>query len=307
MSFVKERRFAIVACAIATLLTAAGCGSGTSGTPAAGGGDAFSPTTTTVATTTETVDEPPSAGPLEDLDETVPRAPSGAFQDSQVDSGLTPEYVTNYLNAVVQDADRVWVDYFASIPGLTEPFVSYYVVPAGQQYTSSCGMTITTDHPNAYYCPTDVDGDFTGAIWLPLETFMKMWNGDIFGRQAIQTGDFAAAAVIAHEFGHHIQDELETQLKLPPIKAADGSKIAERELIADCFSGVWAYSAYESGYLEGTDVEEAVAGLNAIGDAQPGGSDPHGTPAQRSDAFLVGYNYGAPANCINSYWPGVTA
>jgi predicted metalloprotease len=248
----------------------------------------------------------PHTGPLEDLDESLPQA-SGAFQDSQMSSGLTPEYVTSYLEAVIQDADRVWVDYFASIQGLAEPFVSYRIVQSGQSFTSECGMTITTDHPNAYYCPTDVDDVYTGTIWLPLETFTKMWNGDIFGQQSTRTGDFAAAAVVAHEFGHHIQDELETQLKLPPIKAADGSRIAENELIADCFSGVWAYSAYESGYLEGTDVEEAVAGLDAIGDAQPGGADPHGTPEQRSEAFMLGYNYGTPANCINSYWPGVTA
>jgi predicted metalloprotease len=305
MNLVRRRRFAPVTFAVAGLFAAVACGPGT---PVAGRAGAASSTTatTTVPVTTETVDEPPPGGSLEDLNDSVPQA-SGAFQDSQLDSGLTPEYATSYLEAVVRDADRVWVAYFASIPGLTEPFVSYNIVQAGQTYTSTCGMTITTDHPNAYYCPTDVDGQFAGAVWLPLETFMKMWNGDIFGQQSAQTGDFAAAAVVAHEFGHHIQNELETQLNLPPIKGADGSKIAEKELIADCFSGVWAYSAYESGYLEGTDVEEAVAGLNAIGDAQPGGADPHGTPAQRSEAFLLGYNNGTPANCINSYWPGVTA
>ncbi len=79
---------------------------------------------------------------------------------------------------------------------------------------------------------------------------MKMWNGDIFGRESAQAGDFAAAVLVAHEFGHHVQDELMVQLGLRDIVGAGGQKIKQKELIADCFAGVWAYTAYFSGYLD---------------------------------------------------------
>ncbi|WP_433802956.1 neutral zinc metallopeptidase [Actinomycetospora sp. CA-084318] len=255
----------------------------------------------------------PAQSPLDEIGDTeVPQAPSGAvFDGGQAAEMLTTETVAAQLQAVVLDADRVWTSYLTSV-GLREPFVSYQIVTPGYQFQSRCLSTpITSAHPNAYYCGIDGDPADPGAIILPVDTFMNMWDGSIFGRQSAQVGDFAAATIVAHEFGHHVQDELRRQARLPEIVGVDAFgrpvRLKEKELIADCFAGVWANTAYYSGYLTDTDKEEAVAALESIGDAETGGADPHGSPAERKYAFEMGYDNGAPAMCINAYWPGVRA
>ncbi|MEJ2863220.1 neutral zinc metallopeptidase [Actinomycetospora flava] len=250
--------------------------------------------------------------PLDEIgDQEVAQAPSGAvFDGGQASESLTPVAVSAQLEAVVQNADRVWTGYLQSV-GLREPFVSYQIIAPGYQFSSTClAQPVTSDHPNAYYCPSDGDQTYSGGIILPVNTFMRMWNGSVFGQRSAQVGDFAAATLVAHEFGHHVQDEIREQGGLPDIARLDSYgrsvKIKEKELIADCFAGVWANTAYYAGYLTDTDKEEAVAALEAIGDSGIGGNDPHGTPAERKYAFELGYEY-APAMCINTYWPGVQA
>lgn len=295
------------ALAFLTVLVMTACGSPVPGDPVAA---TTVPDTTTSQTSTTTTEEPTttSAEPLEDLDESVPEA-DGAFSDSELDGEVTLEYTADYLQMVIEDADEMWVDYFETLPNAVEPYVTYVIVEPGEEYVSACddSTTITSDFANAFYCSADENNGEPGAIWLPLETFTQMWNGDIFGRQSAEAGDFAAAVVVAHEFGHHIQDELRTQFRLPQIEDGNGDKIVERELIADCFAGVWAYSAYEDGELEDNDLDEAVAGLEVLGDSEEGGADPHGSAEERVDAFLLGYEDGAPADCVNEYWPGVEA
>ncbi|WP_162467274.1 neutral zinc metallopeptidase [Streptomyces cavernae] len=214
--------------------------------------------------------------------------------------------VPRFLSKVTQDADRVWVDYFAQTPGLEEPFVTYHLVGTTQEptYTLSraCGgATIDTDHKNAYYCSTG-----EGDIVLPVNTFARIWQGDFFGRAPKNTGDFAAAFVVVHEFGHHIQDEIlkqynERGVPVPNYKRNDKNK----ELIADCFAGTWAFSAYYKGFVEPGDYDEAIDSVRAIGD--PPGVASHGTPDERQAAFEEGYNTGEPTRCIIRYWPGAAA
>ncbi|WP_172639442.1 neutral zinc metallopeptidase, partial [Streptomyces tailanensis] len=158
--------------------------------------------------------------------------------------------VPKFLADVTRNADQVWVDYFAQTPGLEEPFVTYHLVgtDAEPTYTLSeeCGgATIDADNQNAYYCSTG-----EGDIVLPVNAFARIWEGDFLGRAPKSTGDFAAAMVVAHEFGHHIQDEILKQYKehgvpVPDFKEKDKNK----ELIADCFAGTWAYSAYYEGFI----------------------------------------------------------
>lgn len=174
----------------------------------------------------------------------------------------------------------------------------------------SGGVLVAHDHPNAYYCPIDSVTDAAGVVYegvviLPVTTFQRMWTGDILGSQSRTIGDFGAAIVTAHEIGHHVQDEILLQLN------AQGAAVAEptgkdKELIADCFAGVWMASAYYSGLLIDTDYDEGVTALEAIGH---GGSETHGTADERRDALLVGYNGlagvtapGDPMACIYAYW-----
>lgn len=209
----------------------------------------------------------------------------------------------DYLSNALGNADRAWTNWFTN-RGLSEPLVSYdVIVPSEPGWDSNCGLTIVSDTPNAYYCPDDtLQTGFDGAIYLPATTMLKMWSGDIFGRPSRQAGDFAAAAIVAHEFGHHVQDELAQQNNWTPPNGK------YKELIADCFSGNWAADFYYQGGMSTDDFEEAVSALEAIGDHNYFAPDHHGTPEERVAAFEVGYygvqggTPGDPSACIQYYW-----
>jgi predicted metalloprotease len=123
-------------------------------------------------------------------------------------------------------------------------------------------------------------------------------------------GDFAWAYVIAHEMGHHVQNETGTSDKVHRLQGQnpdDRNELSVRlELQADCYAGVWAHSAFRRGELEEGDVDEALTASEAVGDdrlqRRAGGQiDPdsftHGTSAQRKKWFEAGYTAGDPADC----------
>lgn len=213
--------------------------------------------------------------------------------------------VDSYLTWVLTDLDSRWTPWFLA-NGYAEPQVLYTVVKEGEKYVSACkdrngvNAVFTDTTPNAVYC--GADDNRTGRIWLPVTTFQQMWTGNIFTRPSQRVGDFGAAIITAHEFGHHVVDELRTQATA---KGQNVSPITGKnnELLADCFAGVWASTAYYNNILEGGDFEEAVAAMFAIGDAAPGGNDPHGSPAERVAALQLGYNdQKDPVRCMNTYW-----
>ena len=220
-------------------------------------------------------------------------------------SGANAEQAAaNYISATVIHADKIWTKWLTS-NGYQEPFVNYQIVSRQSgPYTSNCKNPTTkqptvanASFPNAFFCAADNKAvgnqPSNGTIVLPVETMLKMWNGNIFERTARQKGDFAAATLVSHEFGHHITWAMYKQAstKNPAVKLPTGKNM---ELIADCFAGVWAVAVYKDGMLEAGDVEEAIAALEAIGDSGTG-SDPHGTPAERARAWKVGY-YGLQSN-----------
>jgi predicted metalloprotease len=125
----------------------------------------------------------------------------------------------------------------------------------------------------------------------------------------VAPGDFAQAYVIAHEFGHHVQNLLGI---LPEVNRrqqespGDANALSVRlELQADCLAGVWAHSAYEQNQLEEGDLEEGLRAAAAIGDdriqGQSGRINPesftHGTSEQRTNWFLRGFQDGQAASC----------
>lgn len=249
-------------------------------------------------------------------DEQMDLAPPGASVPESNFSADSLQTVVDYLDFVVQNNDRAWTQFFLNT-GLQEPFVSYVIVMPGETYTSNCSfasgeqLTVVHDTPNAYYCSLDAaTPGYDGTVYLPVTTMAKMWTGDIFGKQSEQQGDFAAAIITAHEFGHHVVDEMRTQYSL-----RDGVQYQEpvgkyNELIADCMAGVWAASAYYQGFLdERADWDEAVTALQVIGDYELLSPEHHGTPQERMDALATGYNGipgvtepGSPDACIRTYW-----
>jgi predicted metalloprotease len=119
------------------------------------------------------------------------------------------------------------------------------------------------------------------------------------GEPLAEYGDFAVAIVAAHEVGHHVQNELGI------LEAEEARQLETRslqtELQADCFAGVWGYSAYYEGLVESGDMDEAMNLIPDIGDLpeQPrGGELAHGTPEERVEAFLTGYDFGEPDRCL---------
>lgn len=207
--------------------------------------------------------------------------------------------VPQYLEWVVKDADAQWTAWFKQV-GLREPFLYYHIVPEGSSYTTACRspngqQTVGANFPNAFYC--SIDSNRSGAIVLPVLTFQQMWDGNFFGTNSGTKGDFGAAAVVAHEFGHHIQDELTQQTGI----ARPAGK--NKELIADCFAGNWTSSLYQRGGLDDGDLEEAVSGLFAIGDPDATVQS-HGTGPERIQALKIGLQ-GNPFSCFRTYWPQI--
>jgi predicted metalloprotease len=209
--------------------------------------------------------------------------------------------VTEYLTWMTTELEGWWGNWFAT-NGFIAPSTAIYIVGPGQSGVTACGnATVTDTTNNAYYCPLDAEG--RGAIWLPVTTFQQMWNSNVFGRSNGQPGDFAAAVIVAHEFGHHVQDELYRQWRDAGYDVKElTSDNKNLELIADCFAGSFTAGAYYKGILEPGDFEEAETALSLIGDTDPNHPRPHGSPTERVAAFKLGYNSADPMACERTYW-----
>jgi hypothetical protein len=163
------------------------------------------------------------------------------------------------------------------------------------QVQSGCGVASASAGP--FYCPLDK------KVYIDLSFYDELKKK--FGAP----GEFAQAYVIAHEIGHHIQNQLGISNKVQAMR----SRLSEREynklsvrmeLQADFLAGVWAhYEARYSGILDEQDILDAVNAAAAIGDdkiqKQAQGyvvpdAFTHGTSQQRQRWFLYGLKTGDP-------------
>jgi uncharacterized protein len=199
-----------------------------------------------------------------------------------------PTTIDAFLTDVLQTVDRYWTRSFAEA-GLPEPRVNYVWVSPGSRVLTGCGQP--ADDNAAFYCPADdtiyVAQRFAAALY---EGVVEGLPGESagFGRAA---GDFAVAYVLAHEYAHNLQQELGI------FDNRETSSAKPFELQADCFSGAWAHSVYEEGALQPGDLEEATNAALAVGDFDYGNAQHHGTPQERRDALLAGFNSGDPSVC----------
>jgi hypothetical protein len=263
--------------------------------------------------------DPVNGLPCEQMADVDAAPPGAAPPESNVGDPSTYNYtVQQYINYIVTDLDQSWSPWFIQ-SGYSEPLVWVEMIEPGEPpYTMPCGnISVTHDYQNAYYCEAtrgvDATGnEYVGGLVLPVTTFQKMWNGEMFepSRQSKRVGDFAAAIILAHEFGHQVENELYQQ------SVAAGQQVLElkqgnknRELIADCFAGVWAGTKYYDGLMEPGDFDEAVAAIETIGDVA-GAPESHGTSEERKAALIYGYQgdaagdniVGTPQQCIAQYW-----
>jgi uncharacterized protein len=198
-----------------------------------------------------------------------------------------------FVRFVVDDIQDTWEQVFADA-GVE--YVRTQLVLYANEVRSGCGVAESSVGP--FYCPVD------GRVYLDLVFFDEL--ADRFGAP----GDFAEAYVIAHEFGHHVQNLLGVSVAVARASQADPSLAnalsVRTELQADCLAGIWGHSAFEQEQLEEGDLEEALAAAAAVGDdrlqrAATGTINPdtftHGTSDQRVAWFLAGFRSGDASTC----------
>jgi predicted metalloprotease len=195
-----------------------------------------------------------------------------------------------FLTDLLRDIDTHWTRVFAQA-GLPKPRVGYNWIPPGSVTLTGCGPP--ANDSVALYCPAD------DTIYVGQQFAADLYRGALrglpgesagYGRAA---GDFAVAYVLAHEYAHNLQQEL-------GIFDNSVSPTARPfELQADCMAGVWAYSVFAKGDLQAGDIEEATNAALAVGDFDVGNEQHHGTPEERREALLAGYESGDPSVCRN--------
>ena len=163
--------------------------------------------------------------------------------------------------------------------------------------TGGCGTG--TPEAGPFYCPGDE------KIYIDLGFYQQL------EQQLGFSGDFAMAYVLAHEYGHHIQNLLginkEVQDQSRGASEAEANKLSVKtELQADCFAGAWSKSAYDQQRLEKGDLQEALKAAEAVGDdaiqRKTQGSVnqetfTHGSSADREKWFNTGFESGDPSSC----------
>ena len=218
--------------------------------------------------------------------------------DPGVDSGIPPEQdperdLKDFSAYVFTNAQETWESTFAQQGA---PYERAKLVLYRDAVSTGCGSASSAVGP--FYCPAD------RRVYIDLGFYDDMTS------QLGAQGDFAWAYVIAHEVGHHAQQQLGTSSEVRRLSSQspeDANALSVRlELQADCYAGVWAHSVYEAGDLEEGDVAEAVTASAAVGDdrlqsGRGGGIDPdsftHGTSDQRSSWFTKGRESGEPSAC----------
>ncbi len=217
---------------------------------------------------------------------------SGQMNSNQNASTEIPENdtVAQFVSVVLAETEDVWDSIF-QVEG--ENYTQPKLIIFRDAIQSACGMA--SDASGPFYCPGDQ------KVYIDLSFFDEMKS------RFNAPGDFAIAYVIAHEIGHHVQNQLGILNKAQQLKERTDEKGANRiqvkvELQADFLAGVWAYhiSKYKN-LLEKGDAEEALGAANAVGDDRlqkqhQGRVVPdaftHGTSEQRMRWFMKGYKTG---------------
>ena len=230
------------------------------------------------------------SGPLDPggVDETVPQAPAGAKAGGSV-SGKDQAF--EFAKFVSKDAQDMWTQVFQQAG---RGYTRAPVVAFTSGTMSGCGPASSQTGP--FYCPVD------HKVYLDLSFFQEL------SRRFGAPGDLAAAYVIAHEIGHHVQSELgiEGQVRQKQQEDPGNANLysVQLELQADCFAGVWARSTYDRGLLDPGDTEEALRAAAAVGDDRLGARSreqwTHGSSALRVQWFRTGFDSGKASDCDTS-------
>lgn len=221
----------------------------------------------------------------------APSAAVGPGAGGTADSINDPaeEGMVRFVSAVLDSTQTTWA---RMLPQYTDAKLVLF----RNSISSACGFAQAASGP--FYCPGDQ------KVYLDLAFF------DQLERQFAAPGDFARAYVIAHEIGHHVQNLVGTERKLREAQQQNPSQekalSVAMELQADCYAGVWGYSAAKAGYLDANDLDEGLGAASAVGDDRlqkmsTGRVNPesftHGSSADRRLWFKRGFDSGDPKQC----------
>ena len=225
----------------------------------------------------------------------------GGGQVAQQRQGPAPAPPTNdiqarFVSKILRSTEVVWTDVFRESGKTYQP---PKLVIFSEQWPTACGQGAAAMGP--FYCPNDQ------KVYIDLRFYNTL------ERKLGAPGQFAQAYVVAHEVGHHVQNQLGIMQRVDAMRGRGGEAQANAlsvrvELQADCFAGVWAKrSQAEQGWrLEPGDVESALNAASQIGDdtlqrRTRGTIVPetftHGTSAQRVNWFKRGLESGSVERC----------
>ncbi len=190
---------------------------------------------------------------------------------------------------VVNSVQAYWTE---NLDGYREAPTNFFT----SSVQTGCGGATSAVGP--FYCPADQQ------IYIDLSFYDELRS-----RFGAQGGPFAEAYVIAHEYGHHVQHLMGTDERVGGDREGETSGSVRLELQADCYAGVWASNAVDTGFIEDLTDQDIADGLDAaaaIGDDRiqeraTGRVDPeswtHGSSASRQKWFSTGYRTGDPNRC----------
>jgi predicted metalloprotease len=199
------------------------------------------------------------------------------------------EEMVDFVSFVLDDSQKTWSQ-------LLQGYQDAQLVLFRDSVQSGCGFAQAAMGP--FYCPRDA------KVYVDLGFFDELRQR--FGAP----GDFAQAYVLAHEIGHHVQNQLGTERQMREMQSADPARANELsvrlELQADCYAGVWGHSTARRDLLDPGDIDEGLAAAAAVGDDRiqemaTGGVHPesftHGSSEQRVRWFRRGFESGDPREC----------
>ncbi len=225
---------------------------------------------------------------------TAPQSQQGNLSEAEICT--SGPYATEACNALTS-LNETWEPEFARANiGFEQPTLNLF--PSGRVATQGCGTASSASGP--FYCPADY------TIYIDTTFY------DQLARMSGTGGDFARLYVMAHEYGHHIQNltGLATQVRsLKQQNPRNANQLQVRmELQADCYAGVWA--GKNRNLIERGDLEEGMRAAAAIGDdtlqrnagqrINPEGFT-HGTSQQRMEALRRGLD-SANSDACNVYF-----